>query len=97
SNDHFHKASSNRRTFLRKGALAVSAATVGAAFIPASANAQDDDGPLFPGDFAILRFLAAAEAIEKDLWQQYNELGGVNGGSQPYINALLNLDGDIQQ
>src|SRR4051812_38113256 len=29
------------------------------------------------GDAAILRFLAAAEILETDLWQQYNELAGV--------------------
>lgn len=49
------------------------------------------------GDAAILRFLAAAEIIETDLWQQYNELGGVNGGNPAYIAALQNLDGDMPQ
>ena len=28
-------------------------------------------------DFAILRFLTVVEQIERDIWQQYNELGGV--------------------
>jgi Ferritin-like domain len=46
---------------------------------------------------AILRFLAAAELIETDLWQQYNELGGVEGGNPAYIAALSNLDGDMPQ
>src|SRR6266436_5191924 len=46
---------------------------------------------------AILQFLAAAEIIETDLWQQYNELGGVNGGNPAYIAALQNLDGDMPQ
>ena len=49
------------------------------------------------GDAAILRFLAAAELIESDLWQQYNELGGVNGGNPAYMAALSNLDGDMPQ
>src|SRR4029077_4400191 len=49
------------------------------------------------GDIAILRFLAAAELIETDLWQQYNELGGVNGGNPSYMAALSNLDGDMPQ
>ena len=31
---------------------------------------------LTKGDAAILRFLAAAEIIESDLWLQYQELGG---------------------
>jgi hypothetical protein len=30
-------------------------------------------GAITRGDIAILRFLAAAELIESDLWQQYNE------------------------
>ncbi len=49
------------------------------------------------GDVAILRFLAAAELIESDFWQQYNELGGVNGGNPAYQAALENLDGDMPQ
>ena len=35
--------------------------------------------------------------IESDLWQQYNELGGVNGGNAAYMAALSNLDGDMPQ
>jgi len=49
------------------------------------------------GDVAILQFLAAAELIETDLWQQYNELGGANGGNPSYMAALQNLDGDMPQ
>ena len=50
------------------------------------------------GDIAILRFLAAAELIETDLWQQYAELGGITPGSpNPYQAALQNLDGDAEQ
>ena len=54
-------------------------------------------GRLTAGDAAILRFLAAAEIIETDLWQQYNEIGGVNGGNPSYMAALSNLDGDMPQ
>ena len=57
----------------------------------------DDDRQLPRGDVAILRFLAAAELIESDFWQQYNELGGVKGGNPAYIAALQNLDGDMPQ
>src|SRR5207302_3216723 len=53
---------------------------------------------------AILRFLAAAEILETDLWQQYNELGGVQdsevpggSGNVPYTEALEVLDGDMPQ
>src|SRR6202035_3087229 len=49
------------------------------------------------GDVAILRLLAAVELIEADLWQQYNELGGQNGGNPAYMAALSNLDGDMPQ
>jgi hypothetical protein len=53
---------------------------------------------LTKGDVAILQFLAAAELIEADLWQQYAELGGVTQGQQnPYQVALQNLDGDGSQ
>ena len=52
---------------------------------------------LTKGDVAILRFLAAAEIIETDLWEQYEELGGANGGNPSYIAALENLDGDMPQ
>jgi hypothetical protein len=64
-------------------------ATAGAAFA--------SGGRLSSGDAAILRFLAAAEIIETDLWQQYTELGGVNGGNPAYMAALENLDGDMPQ
>src|SRR5437763_13009326 len=56
------------------------------------------------GDAAILRFLAAAEILETDFWQQYNELGGVQdsevpggSGSKRYTEALEVLDGDMPQ
>jgi hypothetical protein len=41
-----------------------------------SSNQSDDaGGRLTAGDASILRFLAAAEIIESDLWEQYWELG----------------------
>src|SRR5258708_5691127 len=89
----------NRRALLKGGAFAAAAAAAGAIGMSASPAAADfgdmDDGPITRGDAAILRFLAAAEIIESDLWQQYNELGGVSGGSAPYITALMVLDGDM--
>jgi hypothetical protein len=63
----------------------------------AHASEQVNHGRLSRGAAAILRFLAAAELIESDLWNQYNELGGVNGGNPAYIPALDNLDGDMPQ
>jgi hypothetical protein len=84
-----------RRSFLKGVGLA------GAAVVPESAlfagSAMAGTSRLTGGDVAILRFLAAVELIESDLWQQYNELGGVNGGNPAYMAALSNLDGDMPQ
>jgi hypothetical protein len=99
---------SPRRTFLT-GSLAAGAAVTGSAMLGApSALARAGSGSLSPGDAAILRFLAAAELIEADLWTQYAELGGI-GNNPPievsppsvppnnYQVALSNLDPDGPQ
>jgi Ferritin-like domain len=93
----------DRRSFLAAGV----AAGVGAGLGPLgrSAVAFADHGfGLTRGDEAILRFLAAAEIIEADLWQQYNELGGIQdsqvpggSGSPAYVKALEVLDEDMPQ
>ena len=46
------------------------------AYLGTKAVAEERSGSLTKGDAAILRFLAAAEIIESDLWLQYQELGG---------------------
>jgi hypothetical protein len=76
---------SNRRSFLKKGALTAGAAIVGAGLFGAGkvAFSQESAGSLTRGDIAILRFLAAAELIESDLWTQYAELGGLTPGQVP--------------
>jgi hypothetical protein len=52
-----------------------------------------DTGTLTKRDVAILRFFAAIELLESDLWQQYDEFGGVTEGPQnPYQLALQFLD-----
>ncbi|HWF49556.1 MAG TPA: ferritin-like domain-containing protein [Solirubrobacteraceae bacterium] len=84
-----------RRSFLKGVGLAGAAAVPGSALFASEAIARS--GVLTKGDVAILRFLAAAELIETDLWQQYNELGGQNGGNPAYMAALSNLDGDMPQ
>jgi hypothetical protein len=84
-----------RRSFLKGAGLAGAAILPGAALFTDTAFANS--GPLTAGDVAILRLLAAIELIESDLWQQYNELGGANGGNAAYIAALENLDGDMPQ
>jgi hypothetical protein len=101
---------SNRRSFLKRGAVAAGAATLGAGLVAGKSFAfdrdQENSGPgITRGDIAILRFLQALEQVEADLWQQYSELGGVqdnevsglNGGNVPYTQALLLLDGDMAQ
>ena len=100
----------DRRAFLRTGMMA-GAATIGAGMLSRSLRAEDDDnndndGPT-KGDIAILRFLAAAELLESDLWIQYAELGGQgdllpsevdpNETLNPYQTAFSNLDGDGPQ
>src|SRR5258708_12292583 len=66
-----------RRSFL-KGLGATGALLVPAtALLASKAKAEDDfGGKIGKGDASILRFLAAAEILETDLWEQYWELGG---------------------
>jgi Ferritin-like domain len=94
---------SSRRSFLLKGA-AVGAAGLGAGRLLADPPQALASGGLTTGDAAILRFLAAAELIETDLWQQYNELAGIQDGEVPggsgnpdYTEAVKVLDGDMDQ
>ena len=90
-------SASSRRSFLAGAAVAGAGLALG---VPsASAN-----GDLTAGDAAILRFLAAAEIIETDLWQQYNELGGIQDrevpggtGNPVYTKRLTKLDADMPQ
>jgi hypothetical protein len=99
---------SNRRAFLKKGAFAAGAVTTGAALFGSGlpAFSEEKSGKLPPGDAAILRFLAAFELLETDLWIQYAELGGfqgtkevpgLKGGNALYTDALTILDGDMPQ
>ena len=93
----------NRRSFLKKGALAASA-TVGAGLLADSSSVLASGG-LTPNDAALLRFAAAAEILETDFWVQYNELGGVpntsevpgGSGNPAYTAALQVLDADMPQ
>jgi Ferritin-like domain len=84
-----------RRSFLKGVGLAGAAALPGSVLFATQAFAQTSS--ITDGDIAILRFLAAAELIESDLWSQYAELGGANGGNPAYIAALQNLDSDMPQ
>jgi hypothetical protein len=95
-----------RRSFLGKS-LVAGAGIMSAGLLAGTLSAKENDPKpkrLKKGDAAILRFLAAAEIIETDLWQQYNELGGIQDaevpggtGSAAYTQALQVLDGDMDQ
>jgi hypothetical protein len=87
-----------RRSFLRQAGLASAAAipATAAAASVAAAKAHNTAAPT-DGDVAILRFLAAAEIIESDLWEQYADFGGASGANGAYVAALQNLDGDMPQ
>src|SRR5438132_8678155 len=88
-----------RRSFLRNLGLGAALLAPGAALLSGSTKAFAANGSqtLTPGDVAILQLLAAAELIEADLWQQYNELGGVDAATSGYTAALQILDGDQPQ
>ena len=62
-----------RRSFLQ-GIGAAGVAVPAATLLAGKASAAPPK-KLSKGDAAILKFLAAAEIIESDLWQQYSELG----------------------
>jgi hypothetical protein len=103
-----------RRSFLKGvGAVGVAAGAAAVPGVVAPSAFASDGGRLNDGDTAILQFLAAAEIIESDLWEQYTELGGTTapgggsdgespgvpagGGNAGYVAALSNIDGDMPQ
>jgi Ferritin-like domain len=104
------KASTTRRSLLKGLVVGAGAGTIGAELLSAGilngtlAHAQGTGSALTTGDVAILRFLSAAEILETDLWQQYNELGGIQDNEVPggsgnavYTAALAVLDADMAQ
>jgi hypothetical protein len=95
---------SSRRSFLLKGGAAVGAASLGAGGLLLEPSEALAKGGLTKDDAAILQFLAAAEIIETDLWQQYNELAGIQDSEVPggtgnpdYAEAVAVLDEDMDQ
>ena len=97
---------SPRRSFLRGMGVVGAALSVGSLLnTDAAADDDDDRHRRIPrGDAAILRFLAAAEILETDLWQQYNELAGIQdsevpggSGNEAYTEAVAQLDEDMAQ
>jgi hypothetical protein len=69
-----------RRSFLRRLGLGAALLAPGAGLIGSASKAFGDNNAITAGDAAILRFLAAAEILESDLWEQYWELGGLPFG-----------------
>ncbi len=90
-----------RRSFLRSLGLGAALLAPGAAVLSSAAKSMMSDShdhephqQITGGDAAILQFLAAAELIETDLWQQYTELAD---GNSAYQNAIDQLDEDMPQ
>ena len=81
-----------RRSFLKGVGVAGVALSAGA-LLPEILNAQvpqpSSGAPITKGDAAILRFLAAAEILETDLWLQYNEFGGTQDGEVEKLASQL--------
>ncbi len=78
----------SRRGFMRNGA-ALGALAAGAPLSSSALFGQINRAQITAGDIAILKFLAAAELIEDDLWQQYCELAVSNPA---YNRALRRID-----
>ncbi len=89
-----------RRSFLARGAaVGAGAGLLGAFAAPTAATAGGSTNTsggsaglpqkATKGDVAVLKFLAAAELVEDDLWQQYCELAV---GNRRYRRALERID-----
>jgi hypothetical protein len=77
-----------RRSLLKGMGIAGAALSAGA-LLRSDLFAEEKSGSLTSGDAAILRFLAAAEIIESDLWLQYTELGGTQDSEVPALASQL--------
>ncbi len=76
----------SRRSFLRRGA-AVGAALPLIGMMANRGYAAGGDTPT-AGDIALLKFLAAAELLETDLWTQYTELALNNPNYKSALKAI---------
>src|ERR1043165_8770622 len=79
-----------RRSFMRR--LAFGGASAFAATAALADHRPNRMGPITRGDADILRFLAAAEILETDFWQQYTEFANLDG---PYKDSLETIDDDM--
>jgi hypothetical protein len=80
-----------RRSFLKGLGVTGATATLGAGIMAKGIPlfAEEGSGSLTEGDAAILRFVAAAEIIESDIWLQYNELAGIQDGEVSRLASKL--------
>jgi len=94
-----------RRAFLGRMAAGAALLAPGSSLL-AGRGPSHTPGParITPADAALLRFAAAAEILETDLWVQYNELAGIQDSEEPsgtgnpaYTAAVKQLDGDMDQ
>jgi len=83
-----------RRSFLRRIGLGGATLLPAGGWLASQAMARDHEhhGGISRDDAAILRVVAAAEILETDLWQQYNELAL---GNEAFQSALEVLDEDM--
>jgi hypothetical protein len=87
-NDSTPTKAIERRSFL-KGLGIAGAALSAAPLLRVGAQAKEKDSSISKGDAAILRFVAAAEIIESDIWLQYNELSGIQDGEVSLLASKL--------
>ena len=90
-----------RRSFMRSLAVGASMFPITTALANGNGNGNQNGNSnskkqsalsITDSDADILRFLAAAEILETDLWQQYTEFVDQ---SSPYTDALEGIDGDM--
>jgi hypothetical protein len=77
-----------RRSFL-KGLGVAGVALSASPLLGVRAQAEERSGSLTKGDAAILRFVAAAEIIESDIWLQYQELAGTQDNEVSKLASKL--------
>jgi hypothetical protein len=86
-----------RRSFLRSLGLGAALLTPAAGIIAGAGRARAaafGSSGATTGDIDIMRFLAAAELLEEDLWLQYTELAN---GNDTYKEAIEAIDDDFPQ
>jgi hypothetical protein len=86
-----------RRSFLRSLGIGAALLTPAASMIAGASRARGaalGSSGATSGDIDIMRFLAAAELLETDLWQQYTELAT---GNDAYMEAIEAIDDDFPQ